>query len=79
MTPEARARQIYTTYEQLIKDFTRGVTTKELAKECALAAVKEIYAYTKALLSAAHGVKNNADYVYHNSYLDKVKQEIEKI
>ena len=37
-----KALQLYTNYEQLGKDFTRGVSMKEFAKQCALIAVDEI-------------------------------------
>ena len=35
-TPEQKAVELYTKYEQLGRDFTRGVSMKEFAKQCAL-------------------------------------------
>jgi len=42
MTPKDKALELYNKYEQLGKDFTRGVSMKEFAKESALIAVDEI-------------------------------------
>ena len=42
MTPKEKALELYNYYEQLARDFTRGVSMKEFAKLCALKAVDEI-------------------------------------
>ena len=42
MTPKEKAVELYNKYEQLGKDFTRGVSMAEFAKQCALIAVDEI-------------------------------------
>ena len=42
MTPKDKALELYNYYEQLGRDFTRGVSMKEFAKLCALKAVDEI-------------------------------------
>jgi len=42
MTPKDKALELYNKYEQLGRDFTRGVSMKEFAKRCALIAVDEI-------------------------------------
>ena len=42
MTPKEKAVELYNKYEQLGKDFTRGVSMAEFAKQCALVAVREI-------------------------------------
>lgn len=42
MTPKDKALELYNKYEQLGRDFTRGVSMKEFAKQCALMAVDEI-------------------------------------
>ena len=42
MTPQEKAVELYTKYEQLGRDFTRGVSMHEFAKQCALLAVDEI-------------------------------------
>ena len=42
MTPREKAIDLYTYYIELVKDYTRGVSVRELAKECALKCVSEI-------------------------------------
>ena len=42
MEPKEKALELYNYYEQLGRDFTRGVSMKEFAKLCALKAVDEI-------------------------------------
>jgi len=42
MEPKEKALELYNYYEQLARDFTRGVSMKEFAKLCALKAVDEI-------------------------------------
>jgi hypothetical protein len=42
MKPKEKARELYKYYEQLGRDFTRGVSMKEFAKLCALRVVDEI-------------------------------------
>ena len=42
MTPKEKAVDLYNKYEQLGKDFTKGVSMVEFAKQCALIAVDEI-------------------------------------
>jgi len=42
MEPKEKALELYNKYEQLARDFTRGVSMKEFAKLCALKAVDEI-------------------------------------
>lgn len=44
MTPKEKAVELYNKYEQLGRDFTRGVSMHEFAKECALIAVDELIA-----------------------------------
>ena len=72
MTPKDKALELYNKYEQLGRDFTRGVSMKEFAKQCALIAVDEIL---KAV--------DNPDETYlmkHSvNYWTEVKQEIEKL
>jgi len=36
MTPQEKAVELYSKYEQLGRDFTRGVSMHEFAKQCAL-------------------------------------------
>lgn len=42
--PKDEAIELYNKYEQLGKDFTRGVSMKEFAKQCALIAVEYLIA-----------------------------------
>ena len=65
MTPKDKALELYNKYEQLGRDFTRGVSMKEFAKQCALIAVDEILGFVA--------------YDSHSKYLLEVKQEIEKL
>ena len=44
MTPKEKALELYNYYEQLGRDFTRGVSMKEFAKLCALKVVDELIA-----------------------------------
>ena len=64
MTPKDKALELYNKYEQLGRDFTRGVSMKEFAKECALIAVDEIIDAVKDL--------EKWSYIYWQ----EVKQEI---
>ena len=74
MTPKEKAQELYNTYEQLGRDFTRGVSMNEFAIECALIAVDEI------IKSNPHS--NNPMNTYGFStmaYWQEVKHEIEKL
>ena len=42
MEPKEKALELYNYYEQLARDFTRGVSMKEFAKQCSLVALKEL-------------------------------------
>ena len=64
MTPKDKALELYNKYEQLGRDFTRGVSMKEFAKQCALIAVDEI------LETNPYKARN---------YWQEVKQEIENL
>ena len=41
-TPEEKAVELYTKYEQLGRDFTRGVSMHEFAKQCLLICCNEV-------------------------------------
>ena len=41
-TPEQKAVELYSKYEQLGRDFTRGVSMHEFAKQCALICCNEV-------------------------------------
>jgi hypothetical protein len=70
MTPKDKAIELYNKYEQLGRDFTRGVSMKEFAKECALIGVDEIFK-TGLLEGSTLGI--------NKKYWQEVKQEIEAL
>jgi len=65
ITAKEKAIELVEKYTELGKDFTRGVSMKEFAKQCALIAVREILG------------SMGADRGY--SFWQEVKQEIEKL
>lgn len=65
MTPKEKAIDLYTYYESLIKDFTKGVSVKELAKICAIKCVLEMLEVN--------------DIINERDFLLKVGQEINKL
>jgi len=42
MTPKEKAIQLVNSFDELGRDFTRGVSMKEFSKQCALLAVDEL-------------------------------------
>ena len=64
-TPEQKAVELYNRYFDLGRDFTRGVSMREFAKECALVCCDEVLGY----MGADRG----------HSYWTAVKAEIEKL
>ena len=42
MTPKLKAIQLVNSFDELGRDFTRGVSMKEFSKQCALLAVDEL-------------------------------------
>ena len=73
MTPKEKAQELYNTYEQLGRDFTRGVSMNEFAKQCALIAVDEI------IKSNPHSNPMNTYGFSTMAYWQEVKHEIEKL
>ena len=65
MTPKEKAIELYSIYEVLGRDFTRGVSMKEFAKESALVAVDEMI--------------NVCYWNTTKEFLLEVKKEIEKL
>jgi hypothetical protein len=65
LTPQAKAVELYSQYEQLGKDFTRGVSMKQFAKECALICCNQVLSD----MGADRG----------HQYWTAVKAEIEKL
>ena len=64
-TPQEKAVELYSKYEQLGRDFTRGVSMHEFAKQCALICCNEVLSD----MGADRG----------HSYWTEVKAEIEKL
>ena len=65
LTPEQKAVELYSKYEQLGRDFTRGVSMHEFAKQCALICCDQVLSD----MGADRG----------HSYWMEVKAEIEKL
>ena len=80
MTPKDKALELYNKYEQLGRDFTRGVSMKEFAKQCALIAVDEIIEATNMY---QYGINNALEHIpakiVKHPYWQEVKQEIENL
>lgn len=76
-SPKEKAVELYNKYEQLGKDFTRGVSMAEFAKQCALIAVDEILNsnYKNTLTDLCYKFTCNE----LDNYLEEVKKEIEKL
>jgi hypothetical protein len=65
LTPQEKAVELYSQYEQLGRDFTRGVSMREFAKQCTLICCNQVLAD----MGADRG----------HSYWTEVKAEIEKL
>ena len=80
MTSKEKALELYNKYEQLGRDFTRGVSMKEFAKQCALIAVNEIIEATNMY---QYGISNALEHIpskiVKHPYWQEVKQDIEKL
>jgi hypothetical protein len=84
MTPKEKAVELYNKYEQLGKDFTRGVSMAEFAKQCALIVVDEILNSNPHIYIEKGGSDCRGDWSYKEAqsnqlYWQEVKQEIEKL
>jgi len=64
-TPQEKAVELYNKYFDLGRDFTRGVSMREFAKECALVCCDQVLGY----MGADRG----------HQYWTEVKAEIEKL
>ena len=71
MEPKEKALALYKYYEQLGKDFTRGVSMIEFAKLCATKAVNEII-IEREVIYASLGLPTG-------EFWKEVKQEIEAL
>jgi hypothetical protein len=79
-TPQEKAVELYTKYEQLGRDFTRGVSMNEFAKQCALIAVHELIKYHDDLMDVVrYELPSNIVAVIPYKYWDDVKKEIERL
>jgi len=65
MTAKEKAVELYNSYFDLGRDFTRGVSMREFAKQCALICCNEVLGY----MGADRG----------HQYWTEVKAEIEKL
>ncbi len=65
LTPQEKAVELYNRYFDLGRDFTRGVSMREFAKECSLVCCDQVLSYTGA--DRGH------------QYWTEVKAEIEKL
>ena len=65
ITAQEKAVELYSKYEQLGRDFTRGVSMHEFAKQCALVCCDQVLSD----MGADRG----------HSYWTEVKAEIEKL
>jgi hypothetical protein len=65
MTPKEKAFELFNNYNELGKDFTKGVSMNEFAKQCALITVNE-------LIKNSHSDKRT-------EYWKNVKFEIRKL
>jgi len=69
MTPEQeKAQQLVEMYNELAKDFTKGVSMKEFSKQCAIIAIDQVLKYSKA-----HG------FIALTQEYEQIKQEIENL
>ena len=76
MTPREKAIELYTKYETLCKDFTRGVSIKEFAKESALVAIGEMIEATNMY---QFRMDHQSSKIVPHPYWQEVKQELEKL
>ena len=65
MIPKEKAIELFNKYNELSKDYTRGVSINEFAKQCALIAVDE-------LIKNSHSDKRT-------EYWQEVKHEINQL
>jgi len=77
ISPEKKAEELYSKYETLGKDFTRGVSMKEFSKQCALIAVDEMLG---EILENWYGEYINIKWEKERiNYWQEVKQFIEEL
>jgi len=77
-----KAIQLVNSFDELGRDFTRGVSMKEFSKQCALLAVEEILSEYQSMsdLESTLVINNKPTFVVHQLvYWMEVKQEIKKL
>lgn len=74
MTPKEKAQQLVERYNELGKDFTRGVSMKEFSKQQALIAIDWVIENTPWGGGFDNEIEDGS-----KKYYMKVKQEIEKL
>jgi hypothetical protein len=82
MTPKEKAIQLVNSFDELGRDFTRGVSMKEFSKQCALIAVEEVLSEYQSMsdLESVLVINNKLTFVVHQLvYWMEVKQNIEKL
>ena len=82
MEAKEKAIQLVNSFNELGRDFTRGVSMKEFSKQCALIAVEEILSEYQSMsdLESVLVINNKTTFVVHQLfYWMEVKQEIKKL
>lgn len=82
MKPKEKAIQLVNSFDELGKDFTRGVSMKEFSKQCALLAVEEVLSEYQSMsdLESVLVINNKPTFVVHQLvYWMEVKQNIQKL
>jgi len=69
ITSKLKAEELVNSFDELGRDFTRGVSMKEFAKQCALITVDEILNDENEFIQT----------IPHHLYWERVKTEIEKL
>ena len=80
MTAKEKAIQLVNSFDELGRDFTRGVSMKEFSKQCALLAVEEMLSEYQSMsdLESVLVINNKPTFVVHQLvYWMGVKQNIE--
>ena len=61
-TPQEKAVELYSKYEQLGRDFTRGVSMHEFAKQCALICCDQVLSDMGADIKVLASISNRVTY-----------------
>jgi hypothetical protein len=77
-----KAIQLVNSFDELGRDFTRGVSMKEFSKQCALLAVEEMLGEYQSMsdLESVLVINNKLTFIVHQlQYWMEVKQNIQKL